>query len=82
MLFNLIVTLFAMINGVQGDTPVARFANREAFPTEEACKNYFETENGKQAKIGIEVTVSRMPGQYVAAYSCVPVGKVNNEEAI
>lgn len=73
MLFKLVVTLFVVANGVPSDKPAGVLTHKTTFPTEEACKNYFNTDAGQQAKSGIQALVDAQNGALLAQVSCAKV---------
>ena len=64
-MFKLIVALFAIVNGVQSETPSGVLEyNRATFPTQESCLGFIESEAGRevrQAAIAFALQRQSMP---------------------
>jgi len=74
-MFRLIVTLYLIVNGVAAEKPSGQIPNRQVFPTEEACKGYFDTEEGKLSKQVLKRAVEMQGEKFEMRVSCDPVVK-------
>ena len=70
-MFKLIMTLFLITNGVPADEPSGAIPNNKVFPTEEACKGYFETDAGKLSKQALEIIIGTHGEKFEMKISCV-----------
>jgi hypothetical protein len=69
-MFKLVALLFLVTNGVQAEKPSGHLTNRTTFPTEGACKSYFDTDAGKKAKSAIDELIVAQDGELVAEMVC------------
>jgi hypothetical protein len=70
-MFELIVMLFVVANGVQAEKPAGIIKNKTTFPTEAACKNYFGTEEGRAAKLAVDEFLASQEGRITARLGCI-----------
>lgn len=81
-MFKLVALLFLVTNGVQAEKPSGVLKNKTTFPTVEACKDYFGTEAGKQAKSAIDEMISAQNGGLVAEMACMKLDAKTDDNTI
>lgn len=78
-MFKLVALLFLVTNGVQAEKPSGVLKNKTMFPTVEACKDYFGTDAGKQAKSAIDELIKAQEGALVAEMACMKADAKTDE---
>jgi hypothetical protein len=74
-MFKLVVTLFLITNGVPADEPSAKIPNNKVFPSEEACRGYFDTDAGKLSKQALEIMIGTHGEKFEMKVSCTSISK-------
>jgi len=72
-MFKLIITMFAMINGVPADHPFSAGYISSKFQTREACMKYLTTEEGRGAKKELEDEANKKDGDVTIKVACVKI---------
>jgi len=71
-MFKFVVAFFLVTNGVPADKPSQIVSyNKTTFPTEEACKGFPETEEGKDAMKYVDAFLASKEGAVSARVGCV-----------
>lgn len=70
MIFKLVAVFFLVVSGQVAPQPSAKFTNKTVFPTEAACMNYFDTEQGKLSRQALEAMAKQDDLAYKIEYSC------------
>ena len=81
-MFKLVALLFIVTNGVQAENPSGVLRNRTTFPTEEACKAYFGTDAGKEAKSAIDELIVAQDGALVVEMACMKADAKTEDNTI
>ena len=74
MFFKLYVTLFLITNGVVAEHPSGMIPNKKVFPTQEACTQFLESDDGKKAMVYLETVVGQTGKQFKMETTCAADG--------
>jgi hypothetical protein len=70
-MFKLIALLFLVTNGVSAEEPWTSIPNKMVFPSEEACKTFIDSDEGKLSKARLEEILASQSAPSKAKLTCV-----------
>jgi hypothetical protein len=72
-MFKLIALLFLVTNGVTAEEPWTTIPNKRVFPSEETCKKFIHSDEGKVSKARLEEILASQSAPSEAKLTCVQV---------